>query len=122
MRDRQMGHTDEANRSGVTLLAFCAPWCAHCLYHRRAFERACAALGDEVAYGWIDIEAAPGVIDRYGIEAIPMILLLQGGYECMRLVGVQPREAILESVRALQARVRGSKSACGGKSRAAAKH
>lgn len=122
MRDRQMGHTDEANRSGVTLLAFCAPWCAHCLYHRRAFERARAALGNEITYGWIDIEAAPGAIERYAIEAIPMILIMQGGYECMRLVGVQPRETILESVRALQAQTRGSKSVSGGKSRPAAKH
>ncbi|MFO7974871.1 MAG: hypothetical protein R6V12_09580, partial [Candidatus Hydrogenedentota bacterium] len=69
MGHRETGYTGEEKGSGVTLLAFCASWCVHCLYQRRAFERARAALGDKVVYGWIDIEATPGAVKGYAVEA-----------------------------------------------------
>jgi thioredoxin-like negative regulator of GroEL len=113
MRNRQNGHPAEDDFSGLTLMVFCASWCSHCLCQRKALERARRVLGTEVSYGWIDIEAVPGVRERYSVEAIPMILLMRNGHECLRLVGVQSEETILESVHASEAG--GSASyGCGG--------
>ena len=105
--------TDRGQRS-LTVLAFCAPWCAHCLYQRKAFDVACAALPPEVGRRWVDIEADPGAVEAYGVEAIPMILALRDGMECLRLVGVQSGEMIVEGVRASEARG-AAMTGCGGR-------
>ena len=94
----------DRGQCSLTVLAFCAPWCAHCQYQRKAFDLACAALSPEVGRRWVDIEAEPGAVEAYGVEAIPMILALREGIECLRLVGVQSKEMIVEGVRASEAR------------------
>ncbi|MHC5211007.1 MAG: thioredoxin [Planctomycetota bacterium] len=64
-----------------------ADWCAPC----RALAPTIEALSEELAgtikIGKLDITANPQVPSRFGVTAIPTILLIQNGKEVGRLVG-----------------------------------
>ena len=76
------------------LLDFGATWCGPC----KALEPAIAALakeyGDRVAVAKLDIDEAPQTAQRFGIMAVPTVILLKGGKEVHRFTGVQSKEKI----------------------------
>jgi thioredoxin 2 len=51
------------------------------------FERAAAELKDRVRLVKVNTEEAPGLAQRYGIRAIPTLVLFKGGVEAKRMSG-----------------------------------
>ena len=75
-------------RTGLPVLAdFWAPWCGPCRAMAPHFERAAAALKDRVRLVKVNTEEAPGLAQRYGIRAIPTLVLFKGGVEAKRMSG-----------------------------------
>jgi len=75
-------------RTGLPVLAdFWAPWCGPCRSMAPHFERAAAELKDRVRLVKVNTEEAPGLAQRYGIRAIPTLVLFKGGVEAKRLSG-----------------------------------
>jgi thioredoxin 1 len=76
------------------LLDFGATWCGPC----KTLEPAIAALaneyGDRVTVGKLDIDKAPQTAQRFGIMAVPTVILLKNGKEVHRFTGVQSKEKI----------------------------
>ena len=91
----------EVTNARTAVLAFCASWCPQCNVQQRAFEQASAVLGDCVRTCWVDVDLYPALVERFAIEAIPTILILRYGLECLRLTGLQPEDALVSHVRAL---------------------
>ncbi|HET6173735.1 MAG TPA: thioredoxin [Gaiellales bacterium] len=73
------------------LVDFWAPWCAPC----RAVSPAVESLGRELAGRLkvvkLDIDQAPAIASRYGIQSIPLLLLVHNGNEVDRVLGAVPK-------------------------------
>ena len=69
------------------LVDFWAPWCGPCRAMAPHFERAAQSLKDRVRLVKVNTEEAPGLAARYGIRAIPTLVLFRNGTEAKRVSG-----------------------------------
>lgn len=69
------------------LVDFWAPWCGPCRAMAPHFERAARSLKDRVRLVKVNTEEAPGLAARYGIRAIPTLVLFRNGTEAKRMSG-----------------------------------
>jgi thioredoxin 1 len=76
------------------LVDFSATWCGPC----KAIAPLVSQLADEyegkMKVGTIDIDAAPGVAQRYGIRGVPTLYVFKGGEIVQRQVGAAPKATI----------------------------
>jgi thioredoxin 2 len=69
------------------LVDFWAPWCGPCRAMAPHFERAAKSLKDRVRLVKVNTEEAPQLAARYGIRAIPTLVLFRNGAEAKRMSG-----------------------------------
>jgi len=82
-------------RTELPVLAdFWAPWCGPCRSMAPHFERAAQALKDRVRLVKVNTEEAPGLAQRYGIRAIPTLILFRNGAEAKRMSGAMDAGAL----------------------------
>lgn len=83
---------------GKVLVDFWASWCGPC----RMLGPVIDQLGNEltdVKVCKIDVDANQELAGKYKVETIPTLVVLEGGKEIKRSVGVQPKPAILEMLK-----------------------
>ena len=79
---------------GKVLVDYWASWCGPC----RMLGPVIDQLGNEltdVKVCKIDVDANQELAGKYKVETIPTLVVLEGGKEIKRSVGVQPKPAIL---------------------------
>ena len=84
----------ELNGGALMLVDFWAEWCGPC----RMLGPVIDQLGNEltdVKVCKIDVDANQELAGKYKVETIPTLVVLEGGKEIKRSVGVQPKPAIL---------------------------
>jgi thioredoxin 2 len=87
---------DVVERSPLpVLLDAWAAWCAPCRMIAPVIEELAGELAGRVRVGKLDVDANPLVASRFGIRSIPTLLVLSGGREVDRIVGVVPKEEIV---------------------------
>lgn len=90
---------EEVERSPVpVLLDLWAPWCGPCRYLSPVVEELAIELAGRVRVAKMNIDDNPSTAARFGVQSIPTLLVLKGGREVDRIVGVQPKQAILQRV------------------------
>ena len=80
------------------LVDFWATWCTPC--------RMMAPIIEDIANSWqgkvkvckLNTDDAPEIAAKYGIQAIPTLLIFNGGKEVGRIVGYVPKKTVEEKL------------------------
>ena len=89
---------DGAVAEGVVLVDLWAPWCAPCMMQGPIVEEVAEAVGEKAKVAKLNVDEGQATAARFGIRAIPTVLLLKDGVEVKRFVGVQTEEVLIESI------------------------
>ncbi len=82
-------------RTELPVLAdFWAPWCGPCRAMAPHFERAARELKDRARLVKVNTDQAQGLAARYGIRAIPTLMLFRNGAEVKRASGAMDAGAL----------------------------
>lgn len=85
-----------ANTQLPVLLDLWAAWCGPCRMIAPVIEQLADELSGRLLVGKLDVDANPQTAARFGVQGIPTLLILQSGREVDRIVGAQPKSAILQ--------------------------
>src|SRR5262245_62952214 len=72
-----------------------APWCGPCRTIAPVIEDLASELAGRVRVAKLNVDENPMTAARFGLRSIPTLLVLAGGREVDRLVGVQPKSEIV---------------------------
>jgi len=79
------------------LVDFWATWCGPCRMVAPVLEEI-ASENDNVKIAKLDVDANPITAGRFGVRAIPTLILFKDGKEAQRLVGYMPKERLLQQI------------------------
>jgi thioredoxin 2 len=81
---------DEITASVPVIIDFWAPWCGPCRMVSPAVERLAEANAGRLKVVKLNVDEAPEISARFGVQGIPLLVLLRDGREVDRLVGAVP--------------------------------
>jgi thioredoxin 1 len=92
--------TDVLGSAEPVLVDFFAAWCGPCRALAPVVEK---LAGEGYRVCKVDIEARPDLASRYRVSALPTLVVLRGGEEVARFVGIQPERALRNALSQAQA-------------------
>src|SRR6476659_2328393 len=67
-----------------------APWCGPCRMVSPALEEVAATLAGQVKLVKVNVDSAPQIQERFGVRAIPTLIVLRQGQVAARRSGAAP--------------------------------
>ncbi len=87
---------DEVLNSDTTvLLDFYADWCGPCRMVAPIIAEIAEENGD-IKVGKINVDNEPELASRFGVSSIPMLIVFKNGKITNQVVGLRPKDQILE--------------------------
>lgn len=71
-----------------------APWCGPCHMVSPALERLAREMAGRIKLVKVNVDAAPGTGQRFAVQGIPTLLLLDRGQVVVRQTGAAPEAAL----------------------------
>jgi thioredoxin 1 len=81
----------------IKVTRFTAEWCSPCRALAPVIEDI-KSQNSDVEFQTIDIDEDPETVSKYGIRAVPVVLIENNGIETNRFIGVQPRLVYEEAI------------------------
>ena len=72
-----------------------APWCGPCRTMEPMIDELAAQLAGRVRFAKLNVDENPATAARFNVRSIPTLVVVQGGREIDRIVGVQPKTEIV---------------------------
>lgn len=96
-------HLNDSNFSekianGVVLVDFFATWCGPCRMLGPTIEELGEESDGSFAVYKVDVDECEDAAMDYGIMSVPTMIVFKNGEEAERLIGVQPKTAILDAI------------------------
>lgn len=76
------------------LIHFWAAWCAPCRMLASTVENVKEKFGGKLRVAKINVDLNPEASRRYGVKAIPLLIVFKGGHEVLRNVGTASETSI----------------------------
>lgn len=89
---------EETIRTGVTLVDFWAPWCAPCTMQGPICERVAEKIGEKAKVAKVNVDEGAQTAAKYGIRAIPTLIIFKDGKPVQQFVGVRQEQELLSAI------------------------
>ena len=80
------------------LVDFWAPWCQPCRAVAPIVEQLAAEYEGTVSFAKLNTDDNQRTAMKYGVMAIPTLLMFRGGDEVARIIGVQPKASLKRTI------------------------
>jgi thioredoxin 1 len=78
----------------AVLVDFWAPWCAPCHAIAPILDELAEEYAGKVVIARINVDENPKTSSKYGIQAIPTLLLFKEGKPLRQIVGLKPKKEL----------------------------
>ena len=89
------GFAEVAERASVpVLIDLWAPWCGPCRMVSPALEQLAAEMAGRLKLVKVNVDESPKLQQRFGVQAIPTLMVLRDGRVAARQAGAAPAPAL----------------------------
>jgi len=89
----------EMSKTKPVLVDFFAVWCGPCKMQGPIIDEVSDLMGDKASVGKLNTDEAQAVAIKYDVMSIPTLMIFKDGEVKETMVGVQPKDDLLEIVK-----------------------